>query len=119
MVTKCGYCGHRTTWFRTMHPECKARSRQEARDAIAQLCREIATRRGESLVPDTARHTLWRLNGCGGCLYGRSDEDPQSGTYVATEWFTMFWLPVFPLGRYRILDTGGGHVFVGKTPRRA
>ena len=118
MAATCEYCGERTTGIGNVHPECKATRRRDARDAAAQLCHEIATRRGETLLPDATKHTLWRLNGCGTSLYGRSDEDPRSGTHLATKWFTLFRLPFWPLGRYRVLDTGGGHVFVGRAPRR-
>ena len=43
-----------------------------------------------------------QLHGWGSRLFGRSDvRDNES--YVATEWFTIAWIPVFPVCRYRVI----------------
>lgn len=41
------------------------------------------------------------LNGIGTKLYGKTEMDPD-GSYVATEWFVILYLPIFPLGSYRV-----------------
>ncbi len=39
--------------------------------------------------------------GIGTTLYGKRDVSTD-GSYIATEWFTFFWLPIFPFGSYRV-----------------
>ena len=31
---------------------------------------------------------------------------------------TFFFIPIFPIRRYRVIDTGGGYKFLGKAPLR-
>jgi hypothetical protein len=57
-------------------------------------------------VPVSRTPTLASFNGIGTTLYGRSDEDPTTNSYATTQWLTIFWLPVFPLARYRVVHTG-------------
>ena len=42
------------------------------------------------------------LHGWGSMLLGHSDMRPD-GSYVATEWFTIVWIPIFPVCRYRVI----------------
>jgi hypothetical protein len=42
------------------------------------------------------------FNGFGSMYYGHSDPLPD-GTYTATKWFVIFWVPIFPKGSYRLL----------------
>jgi len=42
-----------------------------------------------------------QINGMGSVLIGRS-EPRDDGTYVTTEWFTILWIPMFPVCRYRV-----------------
>jgi hypothetical protein len=42
-----------------------------------------------------------RINGMGSTLIGHS-EPRDDGSYVTTEWFTILWIPVFPVCRYRV-----------------
>ncbi len=68
--------------------------------------------------------TMFTLNGVGTMLYGRRDFDPSDGTYFATLWFTVLFLPIVPLRQYLVRDAGGGaYQFVGRVsmsrgPRR-
>lgn len=41
------------------------------------------------------------FNGFGTTLYGKR-ELAADGSYIATEWFILFWLPLFPISSYRI-----------------
>ncbi|MFY0577390.1 hypothetical protein ACN28S_26455 [Cystobacter fuscus] len=50
--------------------------------------------------------TLFRINGCGVGLYGKRDEAPD-GSYVATYFISLLFLPVFPLTAYRVREVEG------------
>ena len=43
-----------------------------------------------------------QINGMGSTLFGHS-EPRDDGSYVTTEWFTLLWIPVFPVCRYRLI----------------
>lgn len=43
------------------------------------------------------------INGIGTSLYGKQDVDPIDGSYIATKWFIVVFLPIFPLGSYRVI----------------
>lgn len=63
--------------------------------------------------------SLSTINGIGFALYGRSDEDFDTGQYTTTHYFVVFFVPVFPLGRYRVLRRDSqGYRFFGKLPFR-
>ena len=49
------------------------------------------------------------LNGIGTMYYGHGDRLPD-GTYTATKWAVLFWIPLFPLGSYRLLKMDSGLV---------
>jgi hypothetical protein len=40
--------------------------------------------------------------GCGVKFYGSVDRGPD-GSYVTTKWVTLFYIPLFPLGSYRVI----------------
>jgi hypothetical protein len=42
------------------------------------------------------------VNGIGTTLYGKREVSPSDGTYIATQWFIIFYLPIFPLASYRV-----------------
>jgi hypothetical protein len=44
------------------------------------------------------------LHGFGPRFYGERDYDPATGSYVANRWFTLLFVPIFPLGAYRVID---------------
>lgn len=41
------------------------------------------------------------FNGIGTKYYGRADPS-DSGSYTATEWIVVFWIPIFPLRSWRV-----------------
>ncbi len=43
------------------------------------------------------------FNGIGTTLYGYADPLPDR-SYIATKWFVLFWIPLFPLASFRIID---------------
>ena len=44
---------------------------------------------------------MFTFNGTGTMLYGKRDKQPD-GSYIATKWLVLFYLPVLPLGSYRV-----------------
>lgn len=64
--------------------------------------------------------TLWTINGCGLRLYGRSDPDPRTDTFVATHYLTILFIPILPLARYRVRQySSRRYQFYGRLPLRA
>jgi archaellum component FlaC len=64
--------------------------------------------------------SLGSINGFGFTLYGHSDYDPESHSYSTTHYFIALFLPILPLGRYRVIAAGGRRYrFLGKIPFRA
>jgi hypothetical protein len=41
------------------------------------------------------------INGIGTMFYGQSRRDPDH-SYITTEWFVIFYIPLFPLRSYRV-----------------
>jgi hypothetical protein len=62
--------------------------------------------------------SLRTINGCGFMVYGNTDPDPGSGTYMTTYYFVLLFLPIFPIARYRVRSSGTGYSFFGKGPLR-
>lgn len=72
-----------------------------------------------TLKPIASAPSLRTINGIGFKLYGRSDNDPETNSYVTTYYFVALFIPVFPIARYRIIDVGGNrYSFLGKLPLR-
>src|SRR5207245_1889280 len=60
---------------------------------------------------------MFTFNGIGTTLYGKRNYDPNTQSYIATLYFTFIFLPVLPLGSYRVRDLGGNqYQFLGKVP---
>ena len=72
----------------------------------------------KDLEPITSTPSLSTINGIGFKLYGSTDKEHETGSYLATYYFTFFFIPIFPIRRYRVIDTGGGYKFLGKAPLR-
>jgi hypothetical protein len=45
----------------------------------------------------------------GSALIGRT-EQRDDGSYVTTEWFTILWIPIFPVCRYRLIKAPGSNL---------
>lgn len=100
--------------------------RQQRRDEADALARELVKRgsplksQAQELLdvprPMTRAPGLGTLNGVGTMLYGSRDRR-DDGTYVATRYFTVLFLPVLPLGSYRVAPAGeSSWYFLGKVP---
>ncbi|MEI9898155.1 MAG: hypothetical protein WDN28_30940 [Chthoniobacter sp.] len=70
------------------------------------------------LLPISSAPSLSTTNGVGFALYGCTDQEPTSGSHLSTYYFVFFWIPVFPICRYRVASTGNGYRFFGKAPLR-
>ena len=88
-------------------------------DALAET-REAANRQRVfgPLKPISSAPSLRTDNGIGFKLYGNSDHDPDSGSFVATYYFVFFFIPIFPVARYRVSMEGSQYRFFGKLPLR-
>ena len=61
--------------------------------------------------------SLGNFYGIGTRLAGRRDYDPETGSYVTTHCFCVFFIPLIALGAYRVADApGGGWYCLGKVP---
>lgn len=70
--------------------------------------------RDDGETPITSSPALWRLNGCGLGFYGRRDH--HSGTYVTTHCICLLFIPIIPIGAYRVADSDGGYYILTKAP---
>lgn len=61
--------------------------------------------------------SLGSVNGFGTTLVGQRDHDAETGTYVTTHCVTLLFIPVIPIGAYRVaVAPGGGWYCLGKVP---
>ena len=83
---------------------------------------ETARRNAKNLLglePITAAPSLSTFNGVGFKLYGNTDYDQSSDSYMATYYFVLLFIPIFPIARYRVVTTPRGYSFLGKGPLRS
>jgi hypothetical protein len=93
-----------------------------------QLCSDVELRRNVNenlatvkdnlaslgdLEPIQQAPSLRTVNGIGVTLYGSTDPRPD-GSYMATYYFVVLAIPIFPISRYRVISTAGGYRFLGK-----
>jgi hypothetical protein len=70
------------------------------------------------LRPISSAPSLRTIKGFGFMLYGDSDHDADTGSYVATYYFVALFIPIIPLARYRVIAEGNQYRFLGKMPLR-
>ena len=70
------------------------------------------------LTPVKSVPGLRTVNGCGFTLYGATDPDPRNGSHIATYYFVILAIPLFPIARYRVIQNGNSYRFIGKAPLR-
>lgn len=116
--------GNETTKWRPclafLEEALKYASSQEVRSKIQE---NLKTVRGNDrlygdLEPITSAPKLYTINGIGTTLYGSADREPVSDSYLSTYYFVFFAIPIFPISRYRVIETGLGYRFLGKSPLR-
>ena len=71
-----------------------------------------------ALTPISSAPSLRTINGFGFALYGNSDFDPATHSYATTYYFVALFVPIFPIGRYRVISVGQEYRFLGKLPLR-
>ena len=69
-----------------------------------------------NLKPIKAAPSLNTENGIGFYLYGHADYDNATYSYIATYFFVFFYIPIFPIRRYRVCSITGGYRFFGSLP---
>lgn len=72
----------------------------------------------QELKPISSAPGLRTINSVGLRLYGHSDHDPETNSFATTHYFVALYLPIFPVGRYRVIQDGSGYRFLGKLPLR-
>jgi hypothetical protein len=73
--------------------------------------------RSLEMQPISSAPPLWTLWGCGLRVYGSSDYDRETSSYITNHYFTLLWIPIFPVGRYRVQALGeNSYRFLGKVP---
>jgi len=91
----------------------------DVKEALERVHKPAKTQRLlAELTPVSSAPSLWTLNGFGFALYGNSDQDTETGSYVTTHYFVALFIPLFPLARYRVVNSGKGYRFLGKLPLR-
>jgi hypothetical protein len=72
-----------------------------------------------NLKPIKSAPSLTTINTIGFKLYGGTDYDPETNSHLATLYFVILFIPLFPIARYRVEDTlNGGYKFYGQAPLR-
>lgn len=66
------------------------------------------------LRPVEKAPSLSTINGIGFKLYGNTDRNPSDGSYIATYYFVLLYIPIFPISRYRVTSSGNSYRFLGK-----
>ena len=76
-------------------------------DGLAQI-REAARKQRVfgDLKPISSAPSLRTINGFGFTLYGNSDHDADTESYVTTYYFVVLFIPIIPLARYRVIEGG-------------
>jgi hypothetical protein len=92
----------------------------EIEGGLAQV-REVARKQRilGALKPISSAPALSTINGFGFTVYGNSDYDGETRSYVTTHYFVALFIPVFPIARYRVINEGDRYRFLGKLPLRA
>lgn len=63
--------------------------------------------------------SLSTINGFGFKLYGSTDHDQETNSYLSTYYFVALFIPIFPICRYRVIQSRKGYSFLGKAPLRS
>lgn len=72
----------------------------------------------EGLQPIKSAPDLDTWNGMGFRLYGSTDRDPDTNSFLSTYYFVFLLIPIFPIRRYRVIPIDNGYRFLGKAPLR-
>lgn len=83
-----------------------------------ELLDELLSRRRLYLKPIQRAPVLFTYNGIGFTVYGRDDRSLDDGSFITTHFFTLVFVPLYPLCQYLAFegDTARSYRFVGKVP---
>jgi tetratricopeptide (TPR) repeat protein len=85
-----------------------------------QRIEELLRNRRLFAVPIGKPPRMYTLNGIGTSLYGNSEFNPDEGTYIATLFIVLVFLPVYPLSQYLVKKAEErGWYFLAKVPLSA
>jgi hypothetical protein len=69
----------------------------------------------DELEPVNEAPPLFTFNSLGFKLYGKSDFDAETKSFMTTHYFVVLYLPLFPVARYRVVtEDGTRYWFLGK-----
>jgi hypothetical protein len=92
----------------------------ELKQRLAEDKRTLQQMRYEAdLAPIASAPSLSTINGIGFKLYGATDKDSATGSYLSTYYFVLLFIPIFPMCRYRVTSSGDSYRFLGKAPLRS
>ena len=78
------------------------------------------TRFDDQFEPIRKAPTLVTLNAIGFKLYGKSDYEPETDSFMTTHYFVALFVPLFPIARYRVIsEDGSSYRFLGKGKLRS
>jgi hypothetical protein len=87
---------------------------------LAATAKTLLGQRRVFFKPLAGAPTMFTYNGIGTSLYGRSDFDGHDGTYVATLFAVVLFVPVFPIASYLVRDASNAGrrawTFMAKVP---
>jgi len=101
-----------------------APSDSAARVRIEEALREIVKsarqeRVWKGLKPIKDAPALHTTNGFGFMMWGSTDYDIETSSYLTTYFLVALFVPVLPIARYRVVDLGGDRYrFLGRAPLR-
>jgi len=86
------------------------------RNGVRKQFQETVLRELRYWVQPAGAPTMYTLNGVGSMLYGNYQEG-EDGLHIATLWFTILFIPFFPISAYLVAKAEeGGYYFFGKSP---
>lgn len=67
-------------------------------------------------VPVSAPPRLVSVHGIGTTLLGGYEANPATGSFIATQFLTLLFLPLWPLARYRVAKAGSSYRYIARGP---
>jgi hypothetical protein len=84
-------------------------------ETLQERCRRARALRGVDTTKDDP--IVSTVHAFGPRFFGERDFDQPTGSYVANQWLTLLFVPIFPLGAYRVTDAGGeSYSVLGRVP---
>ena len=87
---------------------------QKLKPWIEQYCATHAVYNG--MRPLSSPPSSSKFYGIGATLFGERDYDEQTKSHVVTQYFTVFFIPLFPVACYRVRPAGGVQYYLGQVP---